>query len=249
MTLTPGPPPTGFELIYEAGPCLAVVKPGGLLTQAAPGIDNLETRLRTYLKTRDNKPGNIYLAIVHRLDRPVSGLLLFARNVRAARRLAEQFQSRTVEKRYWAIVSGLVEPAEGTWQDFLRKIPDLPQAEIVDPQHPDGRQAILHYRVVMHLPRATWLEIELETGRMHQIRLQAAARGHPILGDSQYGSSVAFGPQTDDPRERWIALHAWMLRFRHPMTRENVRLVAPPPDVWDELKLPAETIATRLDAS
>lgn len=239
--------PTGFELLYEEGPCLAVLKPGGLLTQAPPEIDCLESRLRQFLKTRDNKPGNIYLGIVHRLDRPVSGLLLFARHVRAARRLAEQFQGRMVEKRYWAVVEGQVEPAEGTWRDHVRKLPGLAQAEIVPREHPEARLAILHYRVVARLDGRSWLDIDLETGRMHQIRIQASSRGHAIAGDSQYGAATAFGPNTDDPRERWIALHSYFLRFRHPMTRASVELATPPPpEIWGELNLPADLLAAGL---
>lgn len=230
--------PNGFDILYEEGPCLVVAKPGGVLTQAPPGIDSLGVRIKSFLKVRDSKPGGVYLGVTHRLDRPVSGVMVFAKHVRAARRIAEQFQGRTVQKKYWAVVEGNVMPERGTWRDYTRKIPDVAQAELVEPGHPDGRVAVLHYRVMAHLNETTWLEIELETGRMHQIRVQAASRGHPALGDSQYGSSTAFGPQTDDPRGRWIALHARSLRFRHPMTRETVHQTAPLPEPWLPLSLP-----------
>ncbi|MBC8874852.1 MAG: RNA pseudouridine synthase [Planctomycetes bacterium] len=235
--------PDGFDVLYEEGPCLVVAKPGGLLTQAPPGIDSLELRIKQFLKIRDSKPGKVYLGVPHRLDRPVSGAMVFAKHVRAARRIAEQFGGRTVEKKYWAVVEGRVTPEQGLWRDYVRKIPDVARAEVVDRGHPEGRVAVLRYRVMAYLDKATWLEIELETGRMHQIRLQAASRGHPVVGDSFYGASTAFGPQTDDLRARWIALHAHSLRFRHPMTREIVDQTAPLPKFWRALNLPVEMAA------
>ena len=228
--------PPDFEILYEQGPCLVVVKPPGLLTQAPPGIDSLETRIKSFLKDRENKPGKVYLGVPHRLDRPASGAMVFAKHVRAARRLSEQFERRSVKKVYWGCVEGKVEPAEGTWIDFVRKVPDEARAEVVDSKHPDGRIAVLHYRTLDTGTWGSWLEIELETGRTHQIRIQAASRGYPVLGDAQYGSGVAFGPQPADPRLRAIALHARSLEFEHPMTREDVSVEAPTPDSWIELR-------------
>jgi 23S rRNA pseudouridine1911/1915/1917 synthase len=225
----------GIEILYENGPCLVVCKPFGLLTQAPPGIDSLESRIKEFLRQREGKTGNLYLGVPHRLDRPASGAMVFARHSRAARRLAEQFEGRLVHKVYWACVEGHVESAEGTWTDLMRKIPDQPRAEIVPDGHPDARLAVLHYRLVAAGPWGSWLEIELETGRMHQIRLQAASRGHPLLGDAMYGSTIAFGPQFDDWRLRAIALHARSLSFRHPMTRAPVGVTAPAPEPWKDV--------------
>ena len=115
--------PKGFQILYEQGPCLVVRKPPGMLTQAPPGIDSLELQVKRFLQTREAKEHNLYLAVIHRLDRPVSGALVMARHVRAAQRLAEQFESRSVAKRYWAIVAGQVEPDTGTWTDHMRKVP------------------------------------------------------------------------------------------------------------------------------
>lgn len=225
-------------LLAELGPCLGVWKPAGLLTQAPPGIDSLELRLRSWLKAREGKAGNIYLGLPHRLDRPVSGAMVFARHVRAARRLAEQFEGRSVRKFYWAVVEGQVMPNRATWRDFLRKVPDEARAELVPEGHPDGREAILHYRVLGRFAGGTWLEIELETGRTHQIRVQAAARGHPVMGDVQYGATGLFGPAAADPREQPIALHGRLLEFRHPMTQATVCLLAPLDEPWRALDLP-----------
>src|SRR6266478_6543423 len=121
-----------LEVLYEDNHCLAVAKPAPLLTQGVPpGIPTLEGLAKAYLKERYSKKGNVYLGIPHRLDRPVSGVVLFARNTKAARRLAEQFQDRTVTKVYWALVEGTVEPAEGTWEDWLLKIAEEARTERV----------------------------------------------------------------------------------------------------------------------
>src|SRR6266446_1597528 len=114
-----------LDLLYEDNHCVAVAKPAGLLTQGVPaGITTLEAMVKAYLKEKYQKPGNVYLGIPHRLDRPVSGVVLFARNSKAAERLAEQFRDRRVTKIYWGAVEGTIEPTEGVWQDWLRKIQD-----------------------------------------------------------------------------------------------------------------------------
>lgn len=235
----PMSPLDASQILYEAGPCLVVVKPAGVLTQAPPGIDSMEVRIKNFLQAREHKPGNIYLGVPHRLDRPVSGALVVARHARACRRLAEQFAGRTVQKVYWACVAGRVEPAEGRWHDWVRKVPGEARAELVGEAHPQARAATLHYRTRGETPLGSWLEIELETGRTHQIRIQAASRGHAVLGDMQYGSAVPFGPQTEDTRSRAIALHARRLVFQHPLTWEEVCVEAPLPTAlataWDSL--------------
>lgn len=231
----------GFELLYEKGPCLVVAKPGGVLTQAPPGIDSLEVRVKRFLDARDAKTGRAYLSVAHRLDRPVSGAVIFSRKALAAKRMAKQFEARTIHKKYWAVVAGRVAPMAGAWSDYLRKIPDVAKAELVAPEHPEARLARLRYRVLAAIGGASLLEIELETGRMHQIRLQAAAREHPVWGDELYGTDRLFGPPSEDPRARWIALHAIRLEFQHPMTREVVCQVAPLPEAWHD-ELPAELV-------
>ncbi len=238
-----GEPPeiaTGFEIVLEDGPLLAVNKPAGLLTQAPPGIDSLEHRVKDFLIVRDCKPGRCYLGVPHRLDRPVSGVLLFAKHVRAARRLSEQFEGRTVEKNYWAAVSGQPPDDAGTWRDYMKKVQHQPLAVIAKPVDPEAREAILHYRVLVRFDWGAWLEVKLETGRMHQIRLQAGSRGFPILGDAQYGSSVSFGEPFDDVRLRGIALHARSIEFLHPMTREPLKLEAALPPAWREIGIGAD---------
>jgi 23S rRNA-/tRNA-specific pseudouridylate synthase len=211
----------------------------------------------------------------------VSGAIVVARHVRAAQRLATQFENRTVTKVYWAVVEGRVEPDEGTWTDHLHKRHGMAQTIVVPPDDPRGKLAILRYRVLEYLgdpsrhgespaatwvgnakylesrsvalpasideqsspgqdgpPICTWLEIQLETGRTHQIRIQCASRGHAVLGDYQYGATRPFGEQFEDERLRAIALHARQLGFNHPMTNEPVDIVAPLPEAWAYLNLP-----------
>lgn len=226
--------PSGFKLLYEDGPCLVVGKPGGVLTQAPPGIDSLEVRVKDFLCQRANQSGNVYLGVPHRIDRPASGALLLAKNSRAARRLGEQFQARRIAKQYLALTENVISEEEGTWSDWVRKIPDVARAELCAESDAGSRHALLHFRVLARLDTVTLAEITLETGRTHQIRLQASSRGFPLLGDTLYGAQTMFGPVSEDPRDRWIALHARRLQFAHPMTRQSVTVVAPLPTCWKE---------------
>lgn len=227
---------TDLQVLFEDNHCLAVAKPAGLLTQGVPaGLPSLEEQVRAYLREKYHKPGRVYLGIPHRLDRPVSGVVLFARQTKSAQRLAEQFQQRQVAKIYWAAVAGQVAPAEGTWEDWLRKLPAEARAEAAEPGAERAKLARLHYRCRQNFPGGTLLEIQLETGRMHQIRLQTALRGHPILGDDLYGSTTPFGPPAELPRDRSIALHARSLTFLHPIRYEPITVIAPLPQVWEML--------------
>ena len=223
------------DILLEDGAVFVMNKPGGLLTQAPPGIDSLELRTKSFLKVRDSKPGKVYLGVPHRLDRPVSGVITVVKNVRAAQRISEQIQNRTVTKTYWAVVEGTVPSGSGLWEDHMRKIPDEARSEIADADHPDAKLAQLKYSVINASERRTLLEIELITGRTHQIRLQCGSRGLPILGDELYGAKTPFGPETADQRKRWIALHARRLAFEHPISKTPVDQTAPLPQWWDSL--------------
>src|SRR5262245_27668402 len=201
-------PDSPLDILYDSGRCLVVNKPPGLLTQAPAGIDSLEVLVKAFYREREQKEGNIYLGLPHRLDRPASGAIVFARHVRAAQRLATQFENRTVTKVYWAVVEGDVQPDEGTWTDHLHKRHGMAQAIVVLAADPRGKLAVMHYRVLARVNGTSWLEIQLETGRTHQIRVQAASRGHAVVGDTQYGAKLPFGEQFEDERQRAIALHA-----------------------------------------
>jgi 23S rRNA pseudouridine1911/1915/1917 synthase len=215
--------------------CLLVInKPSGLPTQAPRQFDSVERRVRAWLAARHNGEGS-YLGLPHRIDRPASGVLLFAKTPRAARQLSRQFERRQIAKVYWACVESEVQPHERTWEDCVRKLPSVPKVEVVAADAPLALHAVLHYQVIGRTQHGSWLEIELQTGRTHQIRVQSAVRGHPVLGDTLYGSQITFGPQHSDERQRAIALHARSLTFRHPTTSATTKITAEPPTTWDEL--------------
>jgi 23S rRNA pseudouridine1911/1915/1917 synthase len=229
----------GLAVLYEDNHCLAVAKPAPLLTQGVPpGIPTLEAMAKAYLKERHGKAGNVYLGIPHRLDRPVSGVVLFARNTKAARRLAEQFQKHQVRKVYWAAVGasphGDLPPNEGRWEDWLLKLPEEARTVTATAETPGARHALLSFRVLRRLSESALLQIEPHTGRMHQIRVQAASRGWPVVGDVLYGSDRPFGPPAELARDRVIALHAHSLTFLHPIRYEPLTVTAPLPDYWGE---------------
>ena len=229
-----------LHILFEDNHCLAVAKPAPLLTQGVPpGIPTLEAMVKAYLKERYHKPGNVYLGIPHRLDRPVSGVVVFARNTKAARRLAEQFQNRQVRKVYWAIVersaAGELPPAEDVWQDWLLKIKDESRTERVSADTPGARLAVLHYRRLRENEEGALVEIEPQTGRMHQIRVQTAVRGWPVRGDVLYGARLPFGSPAELPRDRLIALHARSLTFLHPIRYEPLTVTAPLPESWGDM--------------
>jgi 23S rRNA pseudouridine1911/1915/1917 synthase len=214
-----------LDILYEDNHCLAVVKPAGVVSTHYQGREEtLDRSVKAYLKARYHKPGNVFLGVVHRLDRPVSGVLLFARTSKAAARLAEQFRQGTVEKVYWAVVEGGVASAAGSLEDWLRKDPDTGRVEVVEPRTPRARQALLHFQRRAVHGDLTWLEIRPQTGRTHQLRVQLAHHGHPIYGDAKYGSIHTFG--------RAIGLHARALTFLHPVRYEPLTLTAEVPRPW-----------------
>jgi len=228
-----------FELLLDDPPVLVVNKQAGLLTLGGKeGVPTLERLVKETLKERFGKGGNVYLGIPHRLDRPVSGAILFTRNSKAAARMAEQFQERQVRKVYWAILGR--EPAEesGTLEHWLRKVADVAMVEVVEPDAEGGRVAKLSYRTIGRTPLGPAVEIELETGRMHQIRVQFSAIGCPVVGDLQYGSSVLFGEKHVGTDERGgpIGLHARMLSFKHPIRYDEVSVTAPLPGYWPAIE-------------
>jgi len=214
-----------FEILYEDNHCLAVHKPSGVLSTHYEGREEtLDRAVKAYLKEKYHKPGNVFLGIVHRLDRPVSGVLLFARTSKAAARLAQQFREGTVEKIYWAVVEGEVSQMAGTLEDWLCKDNNRGRVEVVEPGDEGARQALLHYHRRAVQGGLTWLEVRPQTGRSHQLRVQLAHHGHPIYGDAKYGAVRTFG--------RGIGLHARALTFLHPIRYEPIALTADVPRSW-----------------
>ncbi len=214
-----------LEILYEDNHCLAINKPAGRLSTHYDGREEtLDREVKAYLKTRYHKAGNVFLGIVHRLDRPVSGTLLFARTSKAAARLAQQFREGTVEKVYWAVVEGIVGRAAGSLQDWLRKDSATRRVEVVEPNEKGARQALLHFERRAVQGGLTLLELRPQTGRTHQLRVQLAHRAQPIYGDARYGAVHTFG--------RSIALHARSLTFLHPIRYEPVTVTADVPRQW-----------------
>lgn len=224
------PPRPTVDILFEDNHCLAVNKPAGLLTQGdATGEPSLLDWARGSLKARYQKPGNVFVGLVHRLDRPTSGVVLLARTSKAASRLSAQFREGKVEKVYRAIVEGTCPHESGTWTDTLRKDQGRNVVEVVAGGTRGGRDAALDYRVVARRPGSTLVELRPATGRGHQLRVQLASRGLPIAGDRKYGASTRLLAVDAKPR---IALHASRLTFNHPTRPEVISVDAPEPADW-----------------
>jgi 23S rRNA pseudouridine1911/1915/1917 synthase len=220
------------EILYEDNHCLAVNKPAGLPSQDdETGDPSLVSWARDDLKARYHKPGNVYVGLVHRLDRPTSGVVLLARTSKAASRLSEQFRSGRIAKLYWAIVEGGPEDAEGQWVDFLEKDREANRVRVLAGGTRAAREARVDFRVLRRGKGRTKLELRPVTGRSHQLRVQLASRGMPILGDQKYGSAVVLAA---DFGRRRIALHARELTFKHPTRVEEISVVAPVQADWPE---------------
>ncbi len=220
------------HILFEDFHLLIVNKPAPLLTQAPPGVPNLESLAKAYIKAKHDKPAGVYLGVPHRLDRPVSGVICFARNTKAAQRVHAQFAEHKVRKVYWALVEGTVTPDAGVWDDWIRKVDEEARVERSAEGEPGAKLATLEYRVLRSFPDFTLVELSPLTGRMHQLRVQSAWRGHPVLGDAQYGGARPFGPAGELPRDRVIALHARRLTLTHPFTKLELTVEAPVPDYW-----------------
>lgn len=225
-----------LAVLFEDNHLLAVLKPAGLPTMGVEaGRSSLVTLAKDYLKRKYHKPGKVYLGVVSRLDASVSGVIVFARTSKAAARLTAQFRSGVVEKIYWALVEGCPDPAEGLCIDWLRKDEGRMRMIVSGAEQAGARQARLRYRTLDRLARATLLEIQLETGRKHQIRVQLASRGHPVLGDRKYGAVSAF--------PRGLALHARSLEIEHPTRKTPLRFEAPLPASWRRFRIRDEWLA------
>jgi len=213
-----------MHILHEDNHVIALIKPPGLATMGLPdGQETLFTQTKAYIKKKYAKPGEVYLGVVSRLDVPVSGVVLFARTSKAAARLNEQFREHTVEKIYAALVEGAITPPEAECVDHLCE--DRRHCKIVRTQSAEGKESRLRYRKLRQVGQCSLIEIQLETGRKHQIRVQLASRGFPILGDTKYGAKIPFPDG--------IALHAWKLIFSHPTTKERIELTAPLPSTFE----------------
>lgn len=220
--------PTNLQVLFEDNHLIIINKrPGDIVQGDKTGDTPLSEVVKEYLKVKYQKPGKVYLGVVHRLDRPTSGIVLFARTSKALPRLNKLFAEKEAEKTYWAIVKNL-NKEEDTLIHWLKRNPKQNKSYAHINEVPDSKKAILVYRTLKKLDRYFLLEIDLKTGRHHQIRSQLAAIGSPIKGDLKYG----FDRSNSDAS---IHLHARKLHFVHPVKKEPLTIIAPPPkdSIWD----------------
>jgi 23S rRNA pseudouridine1911/1915/1917 synthase len=214
-----------LEILYEDNHVIGLAKPAGWPTTHFDGSEETFDRLvKSYLKEKYAKPGNVFLGVVQRLDKPVSGAIVFARTSKAAARLSEQFRESAVEKVYWAVVEGDWPTDAGTLDDWLVKREPTGRVERVPADTPGAKPARLHYQCRARHGGLSLLELRPQTGRRHQLRTQLAGHGHPIYGDAKYGATQRFGPA--------IGLHARSLTFLHPTRHEPITLTAEVPRPW-----------------
>lgn len=208
-----------LEILYEDNHQIVVNKPAGVLTQP-DDTDNesLEELVKTWIKIKYNKQGNVFIGTVHRIDKPVSGVVLFARTSKALSRLNDSMRQKHTHKMYLATVEGHVANLEGTLEHYL--VHDDYHARVTHPKDPSGKLCRLHYRLIEQKENNALVEVVLETGRYHQIRAQMSAIGHPIVGDRKYGSRQQY-------QEGAIALQHYRLQIPHPITGELQTFEAP----------------------
>ncbi len=212
-----------INILYEDNHLLIVEKPVNMLVQADKTKDeDLLTKLKKYIKEEYNKPGAVFLSLVHRLDRPVGGAIIFAKTSKAASRLSDQLRRRVIEREYLGVVRGIVEENNAKLEDYLLKDTKKNEVSIVKSSNQKAKKAVLTFRKMETNHNLSLLNIKLETGRSHQIRVQLAGTGHPLYGDQKYGSKInKVGEQ--------IALWSHKLSFKHPTKDEIIKIVSYPP--------------------
>jgi 23S rRNA pseudouridine1911/1915/1917 synthase len=218
-----------LQILYEDNHIIAVNKRVGDIVQGdKTGDKPLSDVVKEYIKDKYNKPGEVYLGVVHRLDRPTTGIVVFARTSKALTRLNDLFKNRETQKTYWAVVKNKPEPSEGNLVHYLTRNEKSNTSKAHTKEVAESKKASLDYRVIAVLSNYTALEINLHTGRHHQIRAQLAAIGSPIKGDLKYGADRS------NP-DGGIHLHARRLTFIHPVSKDDIDIIAPVPHdpVWD----------------
>lgn len=213
-----------MEVIYEDNHIIIVNKTSSEIVQGdKTGDTPLSETVKEYLKVKYNKPGNVFCGVTHRLDRPVSGIVVFAKTSKALARLNNMFRDKDVKKTYWAIVANRPRETEGTLEHYLVRNEKQNKSYAYDHEVPDSKKAVLDYRLIASSERYYLLEVNLHTGRHHQIRCQLAKMGCPIKGDLKYGA-----PRSNPDGS--ISLHARHIEFVHPVSKEVVSVTAPVPD-------------------
>ena len=223
--------PNNLQVIFEDNHLIAINKRVGDIVQGdKTGDIPLSEIVKTYIKQKYNKPGEVFLGVIHRLDRPTSGIVIFARTSKALSRMNEMFSNRETQKTYWAVVKNKPEKAADTLQHFIKRNEKNNTSKAHLKEVPDSKLAILDYQTIKTLNNYSVIEVTLHTGRHHQIRAQLSAINSPIKGDLKYG----FDRSNPDGG---IHLHARKLVFVHPVSKENVTILANPPSdaIWNEL--------------
>ena len=222
-----------MTVVYEDNHIIVVNKTASEIVQAdKTGDTPLSETVKQYLKEKYQKPGNVFLGVTHRLDRPVSGLVIFAKTSKALTRLNEMFRAGEVKKTYWAVVKNAPKESEGELVHFLVRNEKQNKSYAYDKEVPNSKKAVLDYRLIGRSENYYLLEVDLKTGRHHQIRCQLAKMGCPIKGDLKYGS-----PRSNPDGS--ICLHARRVRFVHPVSKELIELKAPLPEgnLWKKFEL------------
>lgn len=213
-----------MQVIYEDNHLIIVCKSSSEIVQGdKTGDTPLSDQVKAYLKEKYQKPGNVFLGVVHRLDRPVSGAVIFAKTGKALARLNEMFRNGDIHKTYWAIVKQLPPQPKGEFIHWLVRNEKQNKSYAYDTERPNAKRAVLEYQVIGHSQNYHLLEITLKTGRHHQIRCQLARMGCPIKGDLKYGF-----PRSNPDGS--ICLHARLIRFIHPVSKEEICITAPLPE-------------------
>lgn len=205
-----------LKVFYEDNHIIVVEKPNNVPSQGdKTGDEDMLTIIKKYIKEKYNKPGDVYLGLVHRLDRPTGGVMVFAKTSKAASRLSEQIRTKQVKKKYLACVDGKLEKEKDTWKDFLLKTERTNMSKVVSEETKNAKEAVLDYEVVKYNEKTNLsvVKVSLHTGRHHQIRVQFASRGHSLYGDQKYGHRG---------RGKQLRLWAYYLSFIHPVTKETM---------------------------
>ncbi len=213
-----------LDVLYEDNHIIIINKRSGDITQGdKTGDAPIGETVKQYIKTKYNKPGDVFLGVVHRLDRPVSGILVFARTSKALERLSEMFRERQLQKTYWAIVENAPQLPSATLTNHLAKNPDKNKSYVVDEKNKAGKLASLSYKIIATSDKYTLLEVDLHSGRHHQIRVQLANINCIIKGDLKYGAKRS-------NKDGSIGLHARKIAFIHPVSKVNIEIHAPVPN-------------------
>ncbi len=218
-----------LQVLFEDNHIIIVNKRSGDISQGdKTGDKPLSDVVKAYIKDKYNKEGNVFLGVVHRLDRPTSGVIIFARTSKALERLNKMLRDKKIDKTYWAVVKNVPRKEKDTLINYLKKNPKNNKSSVFAKEITGSKKAILHYNVIKKLDNYSLIEVDLETGRHHQIRAQLSAIGSPIKGDLKYG----FNRSNKDGS---IHLHARKIEFIHPVSKEQILVIAPTPNevIWN----------------